>query len=76
MPLRMGHLYDALLSSGIDKSLAEKASEEVASYENKLSKMDTKLSVLTAIVTINTTISLAMLWILYNILARLGGNNG
>jgi hypothetical protein len=43
----MGELYDALLSAGADNDKARSAATEVASFENRLSGLDTKVSLLT-----------------------------
>ena len=49
MPLQLGALYQALLNPG-NTDLAQKAAEEVAGYETRMAAIDTKLSVLTAMV--------------------------
>jgi hypothetical protein len=36
MALKMGNLYDALKSAGVEDSKAQKAAEEVASFERDL----------------------------------------
>lgn len=43
MALQLGALRDALLEAGATVESARKASEEVASYENRLASIDTKL---------------------------------
>lgn len=45
MTIRLGALHDALLSPG-DADLARKAAEEVATYEQRMAALDTKLAVL------------------------------
>ena len=47
MALQLGALRDALLSAGVPPDKANKAAEEVASYENRLSAIEARLSVLT-----------------------------
>jgi len=46
MSLRLGALHDALLKPG-DAELARKAAEEVASYQERMASIDTRLAVLT-----------------------------
>jgi hypothetical protein len=45
MALRLGALHDALLAAGIDPALAQKASEEVANYDQQLASLRTDLAV-------------------------------
>ena len=47
MAVMMGELYDALLSAGTDNDTARSSATEVASFENRLSGLDTKVSLLT-----------------------------
>ncbi len=47
MALQLGALRDALIDAGASSEKAHRASEEVASYESRLSLMDTKLTLLT-----------------------------
>ena len=62
MALRPGALHDALLNAGADPEVARKAAEEVASYENRLASIDTRLPVLTWIAGSNLAMTLAILW--------------
>jgi hypothetical protein len=43
MALRMGALYDALVIAKVPVESAGKAAEEVASYENRLAKVEADL---------------------------------
>jgi hypothetical protein len=45
MPLQMGALRDALLNAGATEEKANKAAEEAASYETRLTRIDAKLTV-------------------------------
>lgn len=47
MALMLGSLYDALMAGSIPADKAQKAAEEVASYENRLSGLEGKLNTLT-----------------------------
>jgi hypothetical protein len=62
MALQLGALRDALLSAGTPADKADKAAEEVASYENRLGAVETRLAVLTWMVTTNIAVSLTILW--------------
>jgi hypothetical protein len=66
MALRLGALHDALLNAGADPDSARKAAEEVASYENRLAAIDTRLAVLTWIAGTNLAATLAILWRLFS----------
>lgn len=46
MALQLGSLRDALVEAGATTASAAKAAEEVASYENRLAKIETDLSLL------------------------------
>jgi phage shock protein A len=50
MALQLGALRDALLDAGAKPELANKASEEAASYESRLASIETKLAVLMVMV--------------------------
>jgi len=62
MSLRLGALHDALLSAGAPPLEAQKASEEVAAYENRLAALDSRLAVLTWMAATNLAVTLAILW--------------
>lgn len=70
MALQLGALYQALLKPG-DPELAAKAAEEGAGYETRLSSLDTKLAVLTALVTLLIALAVGNLWLSFSILNRL-----
>jgi hypothetical protein len=69
MALQLGALRDALLSAGTP---ADKAAEEVASYENRLSAVETRLAVLTWMVGTHIAITLGMLWVLLRTASKIG----
>ena len=63
MALRMGALYDALRTGqGISEEDAKRAAEEVASYDNRMAALDSRMAVLTWMVGTNVAISLAIFW--------------
>ncbi len=47
MALQLGALRDALIEAGASHATADRASEEVATYNTRLAGMETRLAVLT-----------------------------
>jgi hypothetical protein len=72
MPLQLGSLREALLDAGADPEKANKASEEVASYENRLAAIEARLSVLTWMVGTNIVVTIGILWMLLRVAAKTG----
>lgn len=62
MALQLGALRDALLDAGASTEKADKAAEELASYEGRLSGIETRLAVLTWMVSFNLVMTAATLW--------------
>jgi hypothetical protein len=69
MALQLGALREALIEAGASPEKANQAAEEVASYENRLAGVETKLvgldgkvNLLTWMVTFNLAMTLAILW--------------
>jgi hypothetical protein len=62
MALQLGALRDALLDAGASPDKADKASEELAAYENRLSGIEGRLSVLTWMVGFNLVMTAGVLW--------------
>lgn len=62
MALQLGALRDALISAGADTTKAEKASEEVAGYESRLTKLDTLATVTVGLV-VALVVSHIALWV-------------
>ena len=62
MALQLGALREALLDAGASPEKADKAAEELASYENRLAGIETKLAVLVWMVGFNLAMTLAVLW--------------
>ena len=62
MALQLGALREALIDAGSDPAKADKASEEVAGYENRLASLDSKLALLTWMVSFSLLLSVGVLW--------------
>jgi hypothetical protein len=62
MALQLGSLREALIEAGASVEKANKASEELASYETRLAGIETKLAVLVWMVGFNLAMTLAVLW--------------
>ncbi|MDR2857678.1 MAG: hypothetical protein LBV50_07505 [Novosphingobium sp.] len=45
MAVMSGNLYHALKSVGVEDSLAQKAAEEVASYDNRFARIEADLAI-------------------------------
>ena len=61
MALQLGALREALIDGGASPEKAA-AAEEVASYENRLAKIEGDLNVLKWMVAFNLAMTLAILW--------------
>lgn len=61
MALMMGSLYEALRTAGSGDESARKAAEEVASYENRIAKIDTDLNLIKWMVGFNLALTAAVL---------------
>jgi len=61
MSLMMGALYAALQGAGVPEDKARAAAEEVASYESRISSMESKLTLLTWMVAFNLAMSAAII---------------
>jgi hypothetical protein len=62
MALQLGALREALLDAGASPDKANKAAEELASYENRLAGIETKLAVLVWMVGFNLAMTATVLW--------------
>ena len=60
MSLMMGNLYNALVKAGVDQGDAAKAAEEVASYENRIAKIEVDLAVIKWMVGFNMAFTVAV----------------
>lgn len=61
MALQLGDLRDALIDAGASVAKADKAAEELAGYENRLANIEARLTTLTWMVGVNTTLTVAIL---------------
>lgn len=62
MALRMGALYDALRTGqGISEEDAKRAAEEVANYDQRLSRIEASVELLKWMVATNITLTLLVL---------------
>jgi hypothetical protein len=62
MALQLGALREALIDAGAKPEKADKASEELAGYENRLAGMDSRLALLTWMVGFNLVLTSGVLW--------------
>jgi hypothetical protein len=62
MALQLGALRDALIDAGATKEKADKAAEELAGYETRLTGIETKLAVLVWMVGFNLAMTGGVLW--------------
>ena len=62
MALQLGALRDALLDAGAAPDKADKAAEELASYENRLGSIESRLAVLTWMIGFNLIMTAGILW--------------
>ena len=72
MALQLGALREALLDAGASPEKADKAAEELASYENRLAGIETKLAVLVWMTGTNIAVTLGVLWLLLRVGAKVG----
>ena len=61
MALRMGSLYDALITAHVPEEQARKAAEEVADYNERIGRIERDLSVLKWMVGTNIMLTVAVL---------------
>jgi hypothetical protein len=62
MALQVGVSRDALIDAGAKPEKADKAAEDMAAYEGKPAIMDTKLTLLTWMVSFNLVLTVGVLW--------------
>lgn len=58
----MGKLHEALIAAGADRNAAREAAEEVANYDNRISKVEADLVLLKWMLGFNIAMTLAILW--------------
>lgn len=79
MALQLGALREALIEGGTSPEKAALAAEEVASYENRLAGVETKLvalggkvDLLSWMVGTNVAVTLGVLWLLLRVASKVG----
>ena len=79
MALQLGALREALIEAGASPEKANNAAEEVASYENRLAGIETKLvtldgrvNLLTWMVGTNAAMTIGVLWLLLRVASKTG----
>jgi len=70
MSLRLGALHDALLDPG-NAEKAMRAAEEVAGYENRLSSIESRLTLLTWMMGVVILLLSGLFWQGFTIMGRL-----
>jgi hypothetical protein len=71
MALRMGSLYDALLTAHVPEEQARKAAEEVADYNDRIGRIERDLSVLKWMVGTSIALQFLTLGGMFGLLWRL-----
>jgi hypothetical protein len=66
MSLMLSSMYDALREGGTSDEKARMAAEEVASYDNRLSTLDGKMTLLQWMIGVNVALTTAVLLKLFN----------
>lgn len=69
MTLRLGALHDALLDPG-NAEKARRAAEEVASYDNRMAKIEADLMLLKWMVGFLLALGIAHFWVSFTLLSR------
>jgi hypothetical protein len=72
MALQLGALRDALIEAGATVEKADKAAEELASYDSRLASIDTRLTLLTWMVGGLYAVGAGGLWLLVRLAAKAG----
>lgn len=70
MALQLGAIRDALISAGAPVDKADKAAEELAGYENRLSGIEARLTVLTWMVGAQLALFAPALWLLLRVAGK------
>ena len=72
MAIMMGKLYAALRAADVPEDKATAAAEEVAGFENRLSSIETRLTVLTWMVGTNVAVTMSLVWVILRVAAKVG----
>jgi hypothetical protein len=76
MAIQLGALRTALLEAGATQDKADKAAEEAASYEMRLSGLETKVAVVTWMLGANLTLTVVTLGVLITLASKIGEISG
>jgi len=76
MAMQLGALRTALLEAGATQDKADKAAEEAASYETRLSGLETKAAVVTWMLGANLTLTIVTLGVLITLASKIGEISG
>lgn len=80
MALQLGALREALIDAGASQEKANKAAEELAAYDSRLAKIETRLVLLTwmvgTLVPLNIALTAGVLWVLLGLASRHSGALG
>lgn len=62
MPIMLSHTYDAFKAAGVSEATARAASQEIAGFENRLSRMELRLTCLevTLVLVLTGVVSLVL----------------
>jgi hypothetical protein len=71
MALMLGSLYDALVSVAVDPDKARKAAEEAAGYKNRITKVETDLTLLKWMIATNIVLTFGVLTAVVPMLVRM-----
>lgn len=72
MALQLGALREALIDAGASTEKADKAAEELASYEAQLADVRSDLKLLKWMAGTNAALTLGLLWLLLRVAAKVG----
>ena len=72
MAMQLGALRTALLNAGASADAADKAAEEVAPYETRVTGLETRVAVLTWMVGVNVGLTILVLGGLVTLSAKMG----
>jgi hypothetical protein len=73
MALMLSKTYEALVTAGAPEDKAREAAEEIASYENRLTRMESYIAQIKAEMTTKTFVPTAMLTQTFALLGRQSG---
>ncbi|WP_146101804.1 integrase [Rhodopila globiformis] len=76
MALQLGAVRDAFRAAKVPDELANRASEELAGYADRLARIDTRLTLLGWMVTTNVGLTVLLLGSMLALWARLGEIGG